>query len=77
MPVLPVLAADRKAVGVPPIVTDAQVRLLRRKRMEGKTQEVAAASAGMSVRSARKWERAALPSHSKAPRTWRTRPDPF
>ena len=59
------------------MVTDAQVRLLRRKRMEGKTQEVAAASAGMSVRAARKWERGALPSQSKARRTWRTRQDPF
>lgn len=59
------------------MVTDAQVRLLRRKRMEGKTQEVAAAGAGMSVRSARKWERGSLPSCSKIPRTWRTRPDPF
>ena len=38
------------------MVTDAQVGVLRRKRMAGKTQEAAAASAGMSVRSARKWE---------------------
>jgi hypothetical protein len=33
------------------MVTDAQVRLLRHRRMEGKTQEVAAAVVGMSVRS--------------------------
>jgi hypothetical protein len=59
------------------MVTDAQVRLLRRKRMEGKTQEVAAAAAGMSVRSARTWERGSLPSQAKEPRTWRTRADPF
>jgi hypothetical protein len=45
--------------------------------MEGKTQETAAAAAGMSVRTARKWERGALPSETKRPRTWRTRPDPF
>jgi hypothetical protein len=45
--------------------------------MEGKTQEAAAAAAGMSVRAARKWERGALPSDSNAPRRWRTRPDPF
>jgi hypothetical protein len=45
--------------------------------MEGKTQEAAAAAAGMSVRAARKWERGALPSESKAPRSWRTRRDPF
>jgi hypothetical protein len=38
------------------MVTDAQVRVLRRKRMEGKTQETAAAAAGMSVRSASKWD---------------------
>ena len=31
----------------------------------------------MSVRSARKWERGPLPSDPKAPRSWRTRPDPF
>ncbi len=59
------------------MVTNAQVRLLRRKRMEGKTQEAAAAAAGMSVRSARKWERGKLPSETKQPRTWRTRKDPF
>ena len=60
------------------MVTDEQVRLLRRKRMEGKTQELAAAVAGMSVRSARKWETGPLPSEVKAKRrTWRTRADPF
>jgi hypothetical protein len=59
------------------MVSDGQVRLLRQKRMEGKTQEAAAAAAGMSVRAARRWERGALPSESKAPRSWRTRPDPF
>ena len=37
------------------MVKDAQVRVLRRKLMEGKTQESAAAGAGMSVGSARKW----------------------
>jgi hypothetical protein len=60
------------------MVTDEQVRLLRRKRMEGKSQEAAAAAAGMSVRTARKWESAgALPSVSKTERPWRTREDPF
>ena len=59
------------------MVSDGQVRLVRQKRMEGKTQEAAAAAAGISVRAARKWERGALPSASKAPRSWRTRPDPF
>ncbi len=38
------------------MITDRQVRLMRQKRMEGKTQEAAAAKAGMSVRSARKWQ---------------------
>ena len=59
------------------MVSDGQVRLLRQKRMEGKTQEAAAAAAGMSVRTARQWERGPLPSESKSPRSWRTRPDPF
>jgi hypothetical protein len=38
------------------MVTDGQVRVLRRKLMEGKTQEAAAAAADMSVRSARNWQ---------------------
>ena len=59
------------------MVTDAQVRLLRKKRMEGKTQAAAAAAAGMSERTARQWSTGALPSQTKEPRTWRTREDPF
>jgi hypothetical protein len=59
------------------MVTDAQVGVLRRKRMAGKTQEAAAASAGMSVRSAREWEHGLYPSQRRKPRTWRTREDPF
>jgi len=59
------------------MVTDAQVRLLRRKIMEKKSQQAAAAAAGMSVRSARKWLRGSLPSETKKPRSWRTRIDPF
>jgi hypothetical protein len=59
------------------MVTDGQVRRLRQKRMEGKTQAAAAAAAGMSVRTSRTWERGPLPSERKRPRTWRTRPDPF
>ena len=59
------------------MVTGKQVRRLRQKLMQGKTQEAAAAAAGMSVRSARTWQRGLLPSERKAPRTWRTRPDPF
>ena len=44
---------------------------------QGKTQEAAAAAAGMSVRSARKWQTGPLPSQAKTERTWRTRKDPF
>ncbi len=59
------------------MVSDEQVRLLRRKRMQGKTIEAAAAAAGMSERAARTWQRGAMPSETKRERTWRTRPDPF
>ena len=45
--------------------------------MEGKTQEAAAAAAGMSVRSARTWQRGPLPLERESRRTWRTRSDPF
>lgn len=44
---------------------------------EGKTQETAAAAAGMSVRTAREWQSGEWPSESKQERGWRTRPDPF
>ena len=59
------------------MVRDAQVRLLRAKMSEGKTQEKAAAIAGMSVRTARTWQSGPLPSETKTPRAWRTRADPF
>ena len=59
------------------MVTDEQVRLLRRKRMEGKTLEAAAVAAGMSERTARTWQHGPLPSSTKTGRSWRTRPDPF
>lgn len=59
------------------MVTDEQVRLLRQKQMEGKKQETAAAASAMSVRTARKWQRGALPSETKKERTWRTREDPL
>ena len=59
------------------MVTNAQVRRLRENRMSGKTLAAAAAAAGMSERTARPWQRGALPSTAKAPRTWRTREDPF
>ncbi len=59
------------------MVSDRQVRLLRKKRMEKKTLEAAASAAGMSERTARTWQRGPLPSETKEPRAWRTRPDPF
>lgn len=60
------------------MVTDEQIRLYRRKRMQGKTQEAAAAAAGITAKTARKWEEGPLPSSTaRAPRDWRTRPDPF
>jgi hypothetical protein len=42
--------------------------------MEGKTQEAAAAAAGMPERSARTWKEGSLPSEKKQARWWRTRP---
>jgi hypothetical protein len=59
------------------MVRDEQVRLLRAKMSEGRTQESAAAQAGMSVRVARKWQAGPLPSETKTERPWRTRTDPF
>ena len=59
------------------MVTDQQVVLLRQRRMEGKTQQTSAAMAGMSVRSAHKWQRGPLPSETGQERWWRTRTDTF
>src|ERR1700730_16516105 len=57
---------------------DAEVRMMLRERAKGRTQEQAAARAGMSVRTARAYERRArLPSQLKQPRTYRSRPNPF
>ena len=57
---------------------DAEVKLLHKERKRGCSQEVSAARAGMSTRTARKYEQAGiLPSQMKKPRTHRTRPDPF
>src|ERR1051326_1414680 len=58
--------------------TDAEVLLMLRERAKGRTQEQAAAKAGMSVRTVRTYERRGqLPSQIKQPRTYRSRPDPF
>src|SRR5439155_21076999 len=59
------------------MVTDAQVRLMRQTRMDGKTQAAAAAASSMSLRTAREWETGPVPSLTKQSREWRTRPDPF
>ena len=59
------------------MITDRQVLLMRQKLMEGKSQETAAAMAGMSVRSARNWQQGPLPLEKKEERLWRTRADPF
>src|SRR6202022_1289098 len=59
------------------MVTDAQVRLMRQTRMDGKTQAAAGAASSMSLRTAREWDTGPVPSATKRPRDWRTRPDPF
>ena len=59
------------------MVTDQQVVLLRQRRMERKTQQTSAAMAGMSIRSAQKWQCGPLPSETGQERWWRTRTDPF
>ncbi len=52
-------------------MTDQQVRLLRQKRMEGKTQQTAAAMTGISERAVRRWECGPLPSETKQGR-WKS-----
>src|ERR1035441_5859098 len=57
---------------------DAEVKLYRQKRSQGLSQELAAAKAGMSERTARKYEKSSgLPSQRKQPRSYRTRSNPF
>jgi transposase len=57
---------------------DQEVLLMLRERAKGRTQTQAAARAGMSVRTARTYERRGqLPSQLKQPRSYRTRPNPF
>jgi len=61
-----------------PLQKDAEVLVLRRERGKGKTQEQAAARAGMSVRTARRYEQVGtLPSESQQLRSYRTRLNPF
>src|SRR5450755_4418315 len=57
---------------------DSEVKLYMSERSKGKSQQLAAARAGMSERTARKYERAGkLPSELKRPHDWKTRTDPF
>lgn len=57
---------------------DLEVKLYMSLRQQGLTQKRAAARAGMSERTARKYEQAgALPSALKRPHDWQTRPNPF
>src|SRR5258708_13707038 len=57
---------------------DTEVKLLMQERRKGTAQRLAAARAGMSERTARKYEQAGeLPSELKRPHDWQTRPNPF
>jgi hypothetical protein len=60
------------------VVTDQQVRRLMKLNQTEQTFTTAAAKAGMSENTARKYCRSGtLPSQTKTARTWRTRSDPF
>lgn len=60
------------------MVTDGQVRKLRRLLAQGDRLGLAARRTGMDEKTARKYRDAqGLPSEGGAPRDWRTRPDPF
>ncbi len=57
-------------------ITDQQVRKYKANRRQA-TQEIAAARMGISVRSARRIEKATELPSQRGPRHWRTRPDPL
>jgi hypothetical protein len=60
------------------MVTDEQVRRLRKLSKTEKNQEVAATKAGMDPKTAREYlGDSRLPSERKEERSWRTRPDAF
>ncbi|HID36938.1 MAG TPA: IS21 family transposase, partial [Ghiorsea sp.] len=60
------------------MVTDQQVKKLRKLIQMGKTQEIAAMKSGMDVKTARKYiQTDTLPSEMFKPRDWRTRADAF
>lgn len=57
---------------------DTEVKLYMQARRKGTTQRVAAARAGMSESTGRRYEQQGLlPSQLKRPHTWRTRVNPF
>ena len=64
------------------MVTDKQVKKYRKLLESGRyTREISAAMAGMTAKTARKWETGPMPSEkpkeARVPRAWRTREDPF
>ena len=60
------------------MITDQQVRLLMKELGRNKPLTTAAAKAGISERTARRWrQRGVLPGETVKPRYWRTREDPF
>src|SRR5258705_9409767 len=60
------------------MVTDRQVRLLMKGIQQEKSRGVAAAKAGMSEKTARRYrDLGKMPSEVRARHAWRTRQDPF
>lgn len=60
------------------MVTDNQVRRLKKMLSEGKNLSISAAKAGMDDKTARKYrDTGKLPTELKKEHTWRTRADPF
>ena len=60
------------------MISDRQARKIIELMQTEPTKAIAAAKAGMSERTARKWARLEkLPSEAKITHTWRTREDPF
>ena len=60
------------------MVTDLQIRRLRRLDHQGLTKGQAAAKAGLDDKTARKYRRLGrLPSEVRMEHSWRTRPNPF
>ena len=58
-------------------INSEQVKLYMKERKAGKSQETAAAKAGICERSGRRIEKGDLQLGCKRTRDWRTRTDPF